>query len=129
MGDNWAARGAGNEGDVFQARGCVNAVFDVFPASCVIAQSIRIGSGSAGFRSDFTAQRPWASASTRWTIPSISIPGYCHFVLALRLVAQRLLQDRQLRFDIAFHAPPLDDVLAITAQEIVDGLDADAYGA
>ena len=45
------------------------------------------------------------------------------------LAAKRTLEGGELGFDISFDLPPLDDVLAIAAQEVVDGFDPDADGA
>lgn len=42
-----------------------------------------------------------------------SIPGNCHLVGVSRLSAERLLKGGQLRFDITFDGPTLDDVFAV----------------
>src|ERR1700722_1549272 len=53
------------------------------------------------------------------------VAGYCFQPLS-RLAPNGLLKRRKLSLDVHFQAATLDDVLAIPAQEIVDGLDADA---
>jgi hypothetical protein len=54
------------------------------------------------------------------------ISGDRHFILVPRLTAKRLLKRGQLRFDVAFELAPFDDVLPIAAEEVIDGLDANA---
>jgi hypothetical protein len=45
------------------------------------------------------------------------------------LTAKRSLESGQLGLNIYFDASTLDDVLAIAAEEIIDGLDSNADGA
>src|SRR5207302_84441 len=58
-----------------------------------------------------------------------SVPCHRHVGLTVGLTAKRSFESCKLSFDIFFNAPTFDDVFAIAAEEVIDGLNSNAYGA
>lgn len=56
------------------------------------------------------------------------VSGEGHFTVLFGLSAKRLLKRRKLRFDASFELSALDDVLPITAKEVIDCFNANANG-
>jgi hypothetical protein len=65
------------------------------------------------YSAPFASKKLICTTALRKATESPSIPCNCQLVTVPCLGAERLLKSSQLRVDITFDAPPLDDVFAI----------------
>src|ERR1700751_3299522 len=96
---------------------------DCAPAQTVAAKVTRRARNGAALRCFFRLRRSAARC-----VDAVLIGGRINHLAAFFSVSQSAFEICETRFDVQFLPLSIDDVLAVAAQEIVDGLDADPDG-